>query len=66
MLSLLLLQDVVELRYVKDCGEQKQILRGCHIDPTASHMEVKCTVWHISERSMWYGWSRMSTTGIWN
>ena len=40
---------------MKDCGEQKQILRECHIDPTASHMEVKCTVWHISERSMWYG-----------
>ena len=51
----LLLQDIVELRYVKNCGEQERILRACHISPTAGHMGVKCTLWHINERFMWYG-----------
>ena len=51
----LLLQDIVELRYVKNRGEQERILRACHVGPTAGHMGVKCTLWCIIERFMWYG-----------
>ena len=40
----LLLQDIVQLRYVKNRGEQERILRACHINPPASHMGVKRTL----------------------
>ena len=46
---------VLELRYVKTRDEQLNILRACHMDPTAGHLGMKKTVCRISERFMWKG-----------
>ena len=46
---------VLELRYIRTRDEQLNILRACHMDPTAGHLGVKKTVCRISERFMWKG-----------
>ena len=35
--------------------EERKILHGCHIDPTADHMGRQRTISRIKERFMWHG-----------
>ena len=49
------LQGVVEVKYIRERGEQERILRANHIDVTAGHMGVKKTLNRINERFMWHG-----------
>lgn len=46
------------MRYVQSVEEQKKILHGCHVDPTAGHMGRERTLFRIKERFMWKGMYR--------
>ena len=46
------------MRYVQSVEEQKKILHGCHVDPTAGHMGRERTLFRIKERFMWTGMYR--------
>ena len=46
---------MVELRYIRTRNKQLDILKACHIDPTAGHFGVKKTIAHISERFLLTG-----------
>ena len=48
-------QGVVWLRYVTSLEEQKKILHGCHVHPTAGHMGRVRTLHRIKERFIWKG-----------
>ena len=48
-------QGDVWLHYVQTKEEQKKILQGCHVDPTAGHMGREKTLYRIEERFMWKG-----------
>lgn len=50
-----IINQVVELRYIRARDEKHRILRACHIDPTGGHFGIKKTICKVSERFMWNG-----------